>query len=443
MIARSAVRPWLLSRPMQPVAVGIPTSHCRRLADARLPHESRLRRSSKASPAQLFPQRGSRKEEQLQERLARTVRGEVPDAAGAAQSSRSPAVDPPPYANEQEEFRTGPESRLNTAPKSAGGGPGPIDASIAGDVDAAGAPRRSPTQPDTTESGTSSSAADRIGADIRSGRLPDLTKGIPSTLEDEYRSSQQGPRSDASGGGSGDGSAGLPSSTGGRESRELPKTAYISSIERRKGRLARIAFAGLVVFCATGAVYMGRNWSSEEEESRHADAPSGWGLMPFVRRVQARLLDKRSRYTEPAFTRLLPDLDPAVARPFTLVLSLEDLLVHSEWSREHGWRMAKRPGVDYFLRYLQQYYELVIFTTTPMVMAEPVIRKLDPYRIIMWPLFREATKYVDGTAVKVCRKQAFPTLPSSSLVEWYPCSNAGATTDPILSGSPGPIVPEP
>ena len=416
MIAWSAVRPWLLSRPMQPVALGIPTSHLRRLADTRLPHDSRPQRSSKAAPAQPFPQGGSRKEEQLHERLARTVQGEVPDATGAAQSSRSPAVDPP-YVKEQEEFRTGPESRSNTAPTSAGGGPGPIDASIKRDVDAAGAPRRSPTQSVTAESGTSSSAADRIGADIRSGRLPDLTKGIPSTLQDEYRSSQQGPRSDVSGGGWGDGSTGLPSSTGGRESRELPKTAYISSIERRKGRLARIAFAGLVVFFATGAVYMGRNWSSEEEESRHADAPSGWGLMPFVRRVQARLLDKRSRYTEPAFTRLLPDLDPAVARPFTLVLSLEDLLVHSEWSREHGWRMAKRPGVDYFLRYLQQYYELVIFTTTPMVMAEPVIRKLDPYRIIMWPLFREATKYVDGTPVKVCRKRAFPPPPSSSLVE--------------------------
>lgn len=31
--------------------------------------------------------------------------------------------------------------------------------------------------------------------------------------------------------------------------------------------------------------------------------------------------------------------------------------------RQHGWRTAKRPGVDYFLAYLSQFYEIVIFTT--------------------------------------------------------------------------------
>ena len=28
----------------------------------------------------------------------------------------------------------------------------------------------------------------------------------------------------------------------------------------------------------------------------------------------------------------------------------------------NGWRTAKRPGVDYFLAYLSQFYEIVIFT---------------------------------------------------------------------------------
>jgi import inner membrane translocase subunit TIM50 len=80
---------------------------------------------------------------------------------------------------------------------------------------------------------------------------------------------------------------------------------------------------------------------------------------------------------------------------------MEDLLIHSEWSREHGWRMAKRPGVDYFLRYLSQYYELVIFTSQPWAVAEPVIRKLDPFHIVTWPLFREATLYEKGEYIKV------------------------------------------
>ncbi|KAL2104732.1 hypothetical protein VUR80DRAFT_9759 [Thermomyces stellatus] len=87
-------------------------------------------------------------------------------------------------------------------------------------------------------------------------------------------------------------------------------------------------------------------------------------------------------------------------KPYTLCISLEDMLVHSEWSREHGWRVAKRPGVDYFLRYLSQYYELVLFTTVPSAVALPVIQKLDPFQMIMFPLFREATKYKDGEFVK-------------------------------------------
>lgn len=105
-------------------------------------------------------------------------------------------------------------------------------------------------------------------------------------------------------------------------------------------------------------------------------------------------------YTEPTSRKLLPDMPKQQQFPYTLVLSLEDLLIHSEWSREHGWRTAKRPGLDYFLRYLSQYYELVVFTSVPSTMGDPVIRKLDPFRIIMWPLFREATKYENGKYIK-------------------------------------------
>jgi len=106
-------------------------------------------------------------------------------------------------------------------------------------------------------------------------------------------------------------------------------------------------------------------------------------------------------YQEPAFEKLLPDPDPAFERPYTLCIGLEDMLVHSEWSREHGWRVAKRPGADFFLRYLSQYYELVLFTTIPFAIAEPLVRKLDPYHFITYPLFREATKYQNGEIVKV------------------------------------------
>lgn len=146
-------------------------------------------------------------------------------------------------------------------------------------------------------------------------------------------------------------------------------------------------------------VYLGRDWD-EEEEKQHPDVPNGWGLGLWWNRASTRTKEVLTYYHEPAFEKLLPDPDPMFERPYTLCISLEDLLVHSEWSREHGWRVAKRPGVDYFLHYLSQYYELVLFTTVPFAIAEPLVRKLDPFRFIVWPLYREATKYKDGEIVK-------------------------------------------
>jgi import inner membrane translocase subunit TIM50 len=157
-----------------------------------------------------------------------------------------------------------------------------------------------------------------------------------------------------------------------------------------------IAFGLLVT---TGSAYYGRNWDTEEEERAHPDAPSGWDFKLFWERIKARANDQMGYYTEPTFPKLLPDMDPQP--PYTLVLSLEDMLIHSEWSREHGWRTAKRPGMDYFLGYLSQYYELVLFTTMPLAYADQIVKKLDPYHFMLFSLFREGTRYEDGQYVKV------------------------------------------
>ena len=225
--------------------------------------------------------------------------------------------------------------------------------------------------------------------------LPDLTQGIPSTLDAEM--AQSSSKSDPE-------SLNItedPAEGGGKGGGDLPKSAYISSFERRRNRFANFFYGFTLFTTATGAVFLGRNWETEEEEQKHPDAPSGWGFGLFYNRASARLGGMLDYYNEPAFVKLLPNTDPAWERPYTLVLSLEDLLVHSEWDREHGWRMAKRPGVDYFLRYLSQYYELVIFTSVPSMIAQPIISKLDPYHIVMWPLFREATRYKKGEYIKV------------------------------------------
>jgi import inner membrane translocase subunit TIM50 len=229
--------------------------------------------------------------------------------------------------------------------------------------------------------------------------LPDLTKGIPPTLAQELEAIEKENRINEET----DNAPNLPHSSARpkREPESTSKSQYISSADRRRQQVATLMYASLILLALTGTVYLGRNWETEEEQKTHSDAPDGWGLSLFWGRVKARTKEFFDYYNEPAFPKLLPDPDPQWERPYTLVLSLEDLLIHSEWTRENGWRTAKRPGVDYFLTYLSQYYELVVFTSLPSHIADPILKKLDPFRFIMWPLFREATRYRKGEYIKV------------------------------------------
>lgn len=234
--------------------------------------------------------------------------------------------------------------------------------------------------------------------------LPDLTQGIPSTLAYEMAGKSDKHALAAISGEDAEFS-------GGRSKGELPDSAYVSSSERKRQQLANRMFIAFFAASLGSLVYLGRNWDDAVEEKAHPEQPNGWGIGLWWNRASTRISEFMNYYQEPAFEKLLPDVDPSFERPYTLCISLEDMLVHSEWSREHGWRVAKRPGVDYFLRYLSQYYELVLFTSVPFAIGEPLVRKLDPFRFIMWPLYREATKYNDGEIVKVGFHPLWKDLP--------------------------------
>ncbi|KAI8932485.1 hypothetical protein NX059_010669 [Plenodomus lindquistii] len=233
--------------------------------------------------------------------------------------------------------------------------------------------------------------------------LPDLRQGIPSTFAAEFADAD----AEASAKRDPSDPSGLPQEpvaggASGRGGGELPKSAYETSTDRRRNRVANLGYLAILLFGTTGAVFMGRNWETEQEELANADAPNGWSLGLMYARAAARINGQKAYYTEPTFQKLLPDKDkiPGGAPELTLVLSLEDLLLHSEWSTKHGYRLAKRPGLDYFLRYLSSQYELVIFTTVKSMDGDPIIRKLDPFRLVMWPLFREATRFEKGEYIK-------------------------------------------
>lgn len=125
-------------------------------------------------------------------------------------------------------------------------------------------------------------------------------------------------------------------------------------------------------------------------------ADSRWG------RTASRFSSMFDYFSKPIWKELLPPmLPPPHQKPYTLLLSLDDLLVTSTWDRQHGWRTAKRPGVDYFIAYLSQFYEIVIFTTQHHYTALPILEKLDPYNFfIMYKLFREATRSTETGPVK-------------------------------------------
>lgn len=232
------------------------------------------------------------------------------------------------------------------------------------------------------------------------GPLPDLRQGIPSTFDNEIAAQRSGAPNESPS--ALDLTENINLASSGHDEGQLPPDAYLTSAEKRWNRILKWIYTTMAASALAGIIYLGQNWESEEEAKRYPGIPNGWEPRAFYGRLSARLSYVFGHYTEPAFPKLLPSVDPNLGLPpYTLILSLEDLLISSKWNRQSGWEVAKRPGFDYFLRYLSQYYELVLFTSVQSMNADQVIKKMDPYQLLVFPLFREATRYMNGEHVKV------------------------------------------
>ncbi|KAJ0399010.1 hypothetical protein P43SY_008330 [Pythium insidiosum] len=161
---------------------------------------------------------------------------------------------------------------------------------------------------------------------------------------------------------------------------------------------------GLLVGSISGSVL----WAfvlDDATKQQITDALSATPLGDLYEVVAKEVEEIVKPWTEPSKGKLLPDWPIPQVPPDTppvpvLVLDLEDTLVHSEWSRKHGWRHAKRPGVDEFLEALAQYYEIVVFSNNHHYMAEEVVTKLDRKQTVLHILARESTRYYNGAHVK-------------------------------------------
>jgi len=112
---------------------------------------------------------------------------------------------------------------------------------------------------------------------------------------------------------------------------------------------------------------------------------------------------------------LLPPLPPEEKGKKTLVLDLDETLVHSSFkpipdpdfviSIEldgviHRVYVRKRPGVDNFLRAVGEKYEVVVFTASLAKYADPLLDILDRSKCVKVRLFREACVQHYGNYVK-------------------------------------------
>jgi len=98
-----------------------------------------------------------------------------------------------------------------------------------------------------------------------------------------------------------------------------------------------------------------------------------------------------------------------------LILDLDETLVHSSFKEvpvydflipveidgtTYQVYVAKRPGVDEFLKKMGECYEICVFTASLAKYADPVLDLLDIHKVVDWRLFRESCTCIKNTYVK-------------------------------------------
>ncbi|CAM9492590.1 unnamed protein product [Scytosiphon promiscuus] len=113
-------------------------------------------------------------------------------------------------------------------------------------------------------------------------------------------------------------------------------------------------------------------------------------------------MGKVALYSSPVKEKLLLDcpVPPGAQPPPTLVLDLEGTLLGTTYTRKKGWRVAKRPGLDAFLKEMCQLYEIVVFTDSMGGLADEWINQMDPQGMITQRVYRDGTRYIDGKYIK-------------------------------------------
>lgn len=130
---------------------------------------------------------------------------------------------------------------------------------------------------------------------------------------------------------------------------------------------------------------------------------------------EARAARGRRRLSLPGRKSLLPPQRERDRGKKTLILDLDETLVHSSFQpvpgahfvlkieldgEVHSVYVLKRPGVDEFLRAVAERWEVVVFTASLAKYADPLLDMLDPDGLVAGRLFRDACVQHYGNYVK-------------------------------------------
>ncbi|EFA83980.1 dullard-like phosphatase domain containing protein [Heterostelium album PN500] len=130
---------------------------------------------------------------------------------------------------------------------------------------------------------------------------------------------------------------------------------------------------------------------------------------------EQRLVSKQELTNVPTSDSLMKPMSPNLLGKKTLVLDLDETLVHSSFKpvakadfivpveiegQLHQVYVSKRPHVDEFMQAISQKFEIVVFTASLAKYADPVLDLLDPNRFVHHRLFREACHHHKGNFVK-------------------------------------------
>ena len=114
-------------------------------------------------------------------------------------------------------------------------------------------------------------------------------------------------------------------------------------------------------------------------------------------------------------SKLLPEKSHANLTKKTLLLDLDETLVHSSFmpfdksdiilkvefdEMMYNIHVLVRPDVNEFLTEVSKYFELVIFTASLSNYASPLLDIIDPQKLCSFRLYREHCTYVNGLYVK-------------------------------------------